>query len=81
MNRTWAYAALAAAGVWGFYNYAPSPEEESYFKRLVEYYMIPSSVWEKRNNHHLIQSVDKQADTLLMSDAKRPDILRYTFPQ
>ena len=81
MNRTWGYAALTLAGAWAFYSYAPSPEDESYFTRLVEYYTTPVAEWKRKNNRHLIQSVDKQEEVLFLTDTKRPDILRYRFPQ
>ena len=80
-NKTWAGVALAGAGIWAFYTYAPSPDEETYFGRLVEYWMTPASEWARLNNKHLIQSVEKQAEVLFVQDAKKPNIIRYRFPQ
>ena len=75
---SWALAGLAAAA---FYKFAPSPEEDSYVKRLLAHYRIPKEVWEKVNLRHLTMEAEASQGTLLVASAQKPPVYRYRFPQ
>ncbi|GJE94889.1 hypothetical protein PsYK624_110650 [Phanerochaete sordida] len=75
---SWAFAGLAAAA---FYKFAPSPEEDSYLKRLLDHYHIPREVWEKINLKHATMEAQASQGTLLVASAQKPPVYRYRFPQ
>ncbi|KAH8083814.1 hypothetical protein BXZ70DRAFT_1012126 [Cristinia sonorae] len=80
-SHVWGKAIAVALGVAAFYKFAPSPGEDNYVSRLVEYYKVPAEYWQELNKQHLFLSAASQADTLVIADAKKSPIHRYRYPQ
>ena len=65
----------------GFYKFAPAPGEDAGLTRWLASTATPREVWEYRNAKHLALVQRASADTLLTTDARRPPVHRYRYPQ
>ena len=72
---------LFGLAVAGFYNFAPTPGEDAYLTRWIAHYKPQKELWENINFQHLLLSAKGSDETLLVTDAKRPPIHRYRYPQ
>ena len=77
----WRRATVAALGVVAFYKFAPSPNEDNYFSRLLTHYNTPAEYWAKLNTQHLFLSASEQSEQLVIADAKKSPVHRYRYPQ
>ncbi|EKM54351.1 uncharacterized protein PHACADRAFT_258151 [Phanerochaete carnosa HHB-10118-sp] len=80
-NKVWLGWALAGLTASAFYKFAPSPEDDSYVKRLIDHYRIPKEAWEKINIKHLTLEAQGAQEMLIVADARRPPVHRFRFPQ
>ena len=80
-SGVWRNFIIFGLAVVGFYKFAPSPTEDNYITRWIAHYKTPNKVWESINFNHLVMSAQGCDDVLLVTDAKRPPIHRYRYPQ
>jgi hypothetical protein len=77
----WRKSLVFSAIVVGFYKFAPAPDQDAYLTRWIARITPPREVWENLNVRHLRQAQQLSEETLLISDAKRPTVHRYRYPQ
>ncbi|EGO00156.1 hypothetical protein SERLA73DRAFT_180587 [Serpula lacrymans var. lacrymans S7.3] len=77
----WRNTFLLSLAVVGFYKYAPAPGEDVYLTRYLAHYGTPSEIWARINEKHLLLSQQISDNTILQTDAKRPNLHRYRHPQ
>ena len=80
-NKVWLGWTLAGLAAVGWYKYAPDAGEGTYLTDWMSYYSTSSEVWNKINLQHLLMSAEGQMEVLTITDAKRPPVHRYRFPQ
>jgi hypothetical protein len=77
----WRNSILTALVAVGFWNYAPAPGEDVYLTRWIAMYHTSTEEWLRLNLKHLVQSQQESQGIRLLTDARRPPMYRYRFPQ
>ncbi|KAG1777557.1 hypothetical protein EV702DRAFT_1101889 [Suillus placidus] len=77
----WRNTVLLSLFAVGFYKWAPSPNQDVYLTRWLAQYTTPSEIWATVNQKHLLLSHQASENTILQTDAKRPNVHRYRYPQ
>ncbi|KAG5646313.1 hypothetical protein DXG03_003910 [Asterophora parasitica] len=77
----WRNTALAALVIAASYKYAPEPTEDVYLTRWIALYTTPREYWFEQAVKHTALSAADSDDTLLVTDAKKPPVYRYRYPQ
>lgn len=80
-SHVWGKSILAITGVLAFVKFAPSPDEDNYVTRAIAHYSTPPEYWTELNLKHLYLTTEKQAEALVIADAKKPPVHRYRYPQ
>jgi len=71
---------LSLAGV-ATYNYAPRPDDNLYLTRWIKMYMSSRDHWLTLNAKHTAQQMEVSHAGMLLSDAQRPAVHRFRYPQ
>lgn len=77
----WGYAMLCSLLAVGAYKYAPEPTGDVYLTRWIAMYTSPRNLWLDLNAKHTALQQDISEGNLLLSDAKKPRVHRYRYPQ
>ena len=77
----WRNTALASLLVAAAYKYAPEPSEDVYLTRWIALYTSPRDLWTDLAAKHTAMSLDQSETKLLVSDAQKPPVHRYRYPQ
>lgn len=77
----WRNTVLGSLLVVGAYRYAPEPNSDVYLTRWIALYTAPRDLWLDMAVKHTAQSVTSSEDSQLISDAQKPLVHRYRYPQ
>lgn len=77
----WRYTILGSLLAIGAYNYAPEPTNDVYLTRWIAMYTAPRSLWLELNAKRTALAEDNSETNLLLSDAKKPRVHRFRYPQ
>ena len=80
-GKFWRNLVLFTIGGVAVYKYAPRSDEETALGNVVRHWTTAHEAWNKAANKHLLQSAELQENVWLTTEAKRPPIHRYRFPQ
>ncbi|PPQ89535.1 hypothetical protein CVT25_012207 [Psilocybe cyanescens] len=79
-NSFWRNVVLASLATAAVFKFAPSADDDVYLSRWIALYTAPRDYWISLNAKHSAQTAEVAADTLLVNDATRPLIHRYSYP-
>jgi hypothetical protein len=71
---------ISIAGVVGV-KLAPSADKDVYLTRWIAMYKTPASYWETLNAKHTAQTEEQAHVHILLSDAQKPPVHRFRYPQ
>jgi hypothetical protein len=77
----WRNTVLASLLAVAAYKYAPEPTDDTFLTRWIALYTTPRDQWLDMAAKHTAQSVDISEITLLVTNAKKPPVHRYRYPQ
>ncbi|KAF9458444.1 hypothetical protein BDZ94DRAFT_1313276 [Collybia nuda] len=77
----WRNTFLASIVVVAAYKYAPEPTEDAYLTRWITLYGSPRTLWLELNAKHTAMEQANSEATILLTDAKKPKVHRYRYPQ
>ncbi|KAF8070263.1 hypothetical protein FPV67DRAFT_1668136 [Lyophyllum atratum] len=77
----WRNTVLASLFAVAAYKYAPEPTEDVYLTRWIALYSPSREQWLDMAAKHTALSVESSETTLLVTNAKRPPVHRYRYPQ
>ncbi|KAF8891661.1 hypothetical protein BD779DRAFT_1512339 [Infundibulicybe gibba] len=77
----WRNTVLLSLLAVGCYKYAPEPSEDVYLTRWIAMYTAPRDLWLELNAKHTAMQQEVSDTTILLSDAKKPRVHRYRYPQ
>ncbi|KDR75420.1 hypothetical protein GALMADRAFT_249473 [Galerina marginata CBS 339.88] len=77
----WRNVVLASLGTAALFKYAPYADDSVYLTRWIAMYTAPRDYWLSLNAKHTAQQTVVSEDNLLVNDAQRPVVHRFTYPQ
>ncbi|RDB25198.1 hypothetical protein Hypma_008106 [Hypsizygus marmoreus] len=77
----WRNTVLGSLLVAAAYKYAPEPSSDVYLTRWIALYTAPRDLWLEIAARHTALSIDDSERSLLLSDARRPQVHRYRYTQ
>lgn len=80
-NALWRNTVLFSLLAAGFYKYAPEPSDDVYLTRWIAMYTAPRDLWLELNAKHTAQQQEVSDTAMLITDAKKPRVHRYRYPQ
>ncbi|KAG5652238.1 hypothetical protein H0H81_005732 [Sphagnurus paluster] len=77
----WRNTVLSGLAIVLAYKYAPEPTNDTYLTRWIALYTTPRDQWLDMAVKHTAMSAESSETTLLITDAKKPTVHRYRYPQ
>ncbi|KAF9047277.1 hypothetical protein BJ165DRAFT_1081353 [Panaeolus papilionaceus] len=80
-NAFWRNVVLISLAGVAAVKFAPAANDEVYLTRWIAMYSSPRDYWLELNAKHTAQQAKVSEDHLLVSDAHRPAVHRFRYPQ
>jgi hypothetical protein len=77
----WRNTALFSIVAVAAYKYAPEAAEDVYLTRWIALYKSHRNLWLELNAAHTALEQDNSETNILLTDAKKPKVHRYRYPQ